>query len=66
MNWWEYLIVAFCILFVIGVIVLAIVLKRRGKSLLRDCTGNCESCNKSCSPKQREKILEEYRKTYKK
>ena len=64
MEWFEYLIIICCVLFILGVIILSIILKRKGKSLLRDCSGNCEICNKTCSNKTKEQLLEEYRKTY--
>lgn len=65
MQWWEYLIIAICIIFVVGVIILSILLKRKGKSLLRDCTGNCKTCGQQCSGKTCEQLLKEYRKSQK-
>lgn len=63
MEWYEILIIILSILFVIGVIILSIFLKKKGKSLLRDCSGNCDNCNKTCAYKSKEELIKEYRKS---
>jgi len=65
MQWFEYLIIAACILFVGSIIFLHFYLKKKGKSLAGDCSGNCNKCNGNCSSCGHKcnahKNLEEYR-----
>ena len=70
MQWFEILIIVISILFVLGVIFLSFYMKKKGKSLLNDCggdcskcSGNCTSCGHACS--NNKKLIEEYRKSIK-
>ena len=49
MPWYDYLIIASLVAFVLLVIILDFVLKKKRKSLSGDCTGNCASCGGNCS-----------------
>ena len=62
MEWFEYLIIALCITFVLSVIIVHFLLKRKGKSLTGECTGNCNCCNHVCNHKSKQELIEEYRK----
>lgn len=62
MEWFEYLIIALCVIFVLSVIIVHFLLKRKGKSLTGDCTGNCGCCNHACSCKNKKELIEEYKK----
>lgn len=48
MQPFEIIIIIVAILFVALVIFLSIFLKRKGKSLTSDCSGNCSSCGGKC------------------
>ncbi|MBQ7994972.1 MAG: FeoB-associated Cys-rich membrane protein [Bacilli bacterium] len=58
MQWFEYLIIIFSILFVCGVIFFSLRSKMKKKSC-GSCGGNCSSCGLSCS-----KLIDSYHKEY--
>lgn len=60
MSWWEILIIITAVLYVGLVIFLHFYLKRKGKSLIKDC-GDCSKCHGQCKI-DCQKILEEYHK----
>ena len=66
MQWFEYLIIAACVIFVGLVSFLHFYLKKKGKSLTSDCGGNCSACHGNCSACShtcdKNKMLEEYHK----
>ena len=63
MEWFEYLIIIAAVSFVFLVIFFHFYLKRKGKSLTSDCSGNCSCCHGSCQHCNHascQKMLEEY------
>ena len=68
MEWFEYLIIAACVLFVGSVIFFHFYLKKKGKSLAYECSGKCQGCSGSCcgSKENCQKILKEYKETFSK
>lgn len=64
MAWFEPLIILGAIAFVGLVIFLSFYLKKKGKSLGGNCSGNCSKCGHQCS--NCEKMLEEYKAMYSK
>ena len=69
MQWYEFLIIAACIIFVGSVIFLHFHLKKKGKSLSGDCGGNCKNCQGNCASCGHQcgnkKLIEEYRESLK-
>jgi len=66
MQWFEILIIIACIAFVLGVTIVHFYLKRKGKSLISDCSGDCHKCNGTCAHKSKDELINEYHECCKK
>ena len=64
MQWYEILIIIAAVLFVVGVFVWNLILKKKtGKSLGSDCPGNCPSCCGCGACRKKTNLVEEYHKS---
>ena len=57
MQWFEYIIIGFAVIYVALVIVLTIVKKKVKKY---GCNGSCSSCSQMCVCKTKDQLLKEY------